>query len=262
MSTEADQYLARITDPGAAIEAIITAFIDGLVSDGIWAAADAIYLSKGLVDSTSALQNVKSSSFTGVLVDAPTFSQRAGFTYDGSNDAFDTNYNPSTAGGNWTQNSGCMWAYCNTAGLTAGPLCGTPVSDTRMFPNVGGNAFFRMNTADGSSTAANTNTVGLFAANRSNSTTVQGYIRGSQAVSDGTKNSNSLANEDVNIARASSSFIAANIPIAGFGGSMSSTLHGNLNTRVTTLLAAIDGALASKGAKLAAGMMRLSGGLS
>lgn len=123
-SPEATQFFARITDPGTTRKNLYAAMIDGLVSDGVWAKQDGLYILAADISANS-LVNLKSSSFnlTGVNGTNRTFTADQGWVSTGSQ--LDSGYIPSTSGGNMTQNSAHTFSYCQTAAhATGGPHYG------------------------------------------------------------------------------------------------------------------------------------------
>jgi hypothetical protein len=139
-STEAQQFFDRITDPGATRKNAYAAMIDALVSGGVWSKLDCLWILAADIEA-NALVNLKSSSFSLVVTGTLTFSADSGFTSNGTaGNVLDTNYNPSTAGGNYTQNSACygLWV-ATTGGATGREAMGNHGTTTHIYPEVSGN---------------------------------------------------------------------------------------------------------------------------
>lgn len=115
-SAEALQFFSRITDPGATRKGQYATLIDGLVTDGIWAKLDALWILAADI-AGNAIVNLKSSSFT-LTNHGATFTTDRGYTGDGAAAYLDTGYDPRSAGGQWAQSSAHMgsWARTNSGG--------------------------------------------------------------------------------------------------------------------------------------------------
>lgn len=114
---EATAFLARTSGLDATHTNAYITLINGLVSDGIWSKLDVLRI-YATQDSTTALLNLCSASFTGTVHGAPTFTADSGYTgVDLSTTVWiDSGFNPSTAGGQYTQNSAHLsaWIIDNT----------------------------------------------------------------------------------------------------------------------------------------------------
>jgi hypothetical protein len=119
-STEANNYFTRLaTQPSTARKVLYDAMITSLVAGGVWSKLDALYLFAA-ASSATALINLKSASYPCTAVNSPTFTADAGYSLTGaSSHRVKTSFNPSTAGGNQTQDSAHISAWCNTAQPTS-----------------------------------------------------------------------------------------------------------------------------------------------
>lgn len=79
-STEADQYLARMTDTDPTLRSHITTLINGLVFDGIWPLLDKLTVAQTL--ESDSLLNLVSPSYPSVNVGPCAFVADQGFTTD------------------------------------------------------------------------------------------------------------------------------------------------------------------------------------
>lgn len=114
---EAEVFVARAT---ALDNKHINGYNDlicGMVSKGLWTKADAIYV-LATQNTTSARLNLKSSSFSLTAMNSPTFTIDRGYAGNGTTSYLDTGFNPSTAGGVFTQNSASMGVWPTIAGNT------------------------------------------------------------------------------------------------------------------------------------------------
>lgn len=176
-STEATAYFAAMaTEPDADQKSKLDDFISGLVSEGWWAILDAIWIYRGHANADSLLNVKDPASFTSSLVNAPTFTANRGFTGNGTSSYINTNFNPATAGGNYTQNSACFGVYLTPGvgtetGLTNGVAMGTTLStglgDSVIQPRNGSNAYgVRVNNTTVQTAFTSTSRSGLWVARR------------------------------------------------------------------------------------------------
>src|SRR5262245_928924 len=122
-STEAAAFFARLaTQPTTTRKNQYAALIDALVSAGVWSLLDALYL-YAAYDEATALTNLKSSSFGGTNTNSVSYTADQGYT-GASSKYIDLGYNPTTAGGNFAQNSACRGGWSLTSGQLSGAMCG------------------------------------------------------------------------------------------------------------------------------------------
>lgn len=146
VSTQVAQFLARVQTQSPSYQVAISALINGLVSDGLYATGDACHIVRAH-DPITARTNIFSSSYGLSEVNSPAFAPDVGYT--GAAAKYLTGHNPSTAGGNFSQNSLSMGAWMTAAGATVLlGLCGigngstghpyiNPRTSTTMFWNDG-----------------------------------------------------------------------------------------------------------------------------
>ena len=106
---QAKTFLARTSGLSGTETAATTTLICNAVTHGWWAKCDA-YWNGATNTVTTAKLNWVSTSF-GLTGTIPTFTADVGFTGNGSNSFLNTNYNASTAGGNYTLNSASLSIY-------------------------------------------------------------------------------------------------------------------------------------------------------
>lgn len=240
--SEATAFLARTSGLNGTHTDAYCVLINGLVTDGIFAKQDAIYIF-ATDTSGNALLSLVSATYNGTATGAPTFTADAGYT-GASGKYIDTNFNATTAGTPlFTRNSASAWAWSNTSAQSAGPAFGvvTGASVTYIIPRFTDDKFYA-STADGAfQFVASTDGSGMFAANRTTSTANQKYKNGA-SVQTNTDISVALQNTNLAIMRGQTgAAFTGQIMAAGFGQSLSSTEHGNLYARVHTYLQTIAG---------------------
>jgi hypothetical protein len=175
---DAQAFFNRVTTAGGSLSLTERNAVNTLVlqmkTDGIWTKMKAIYPMVG-ASAAACAQNLKSSSFTGTFTAGWTFAS-TGATPNGTSAFMDCNLNIFT---NLSQNNTHISIYSRTN--VAGLLCdiGGDLSlpALNIFPNYLGDAYFRANDSGFGSTA-NTNTLGLFMANRISSTESRNRING------------------------------------------------------------------------------------
>jgi hypothetical protein len=178
-SAEALAYLARTVggDEGGN-GANIATLIDGLVSDGVWAKLDALYVLAQQNQSDAKL-NLIGTSYTAsgsTLRIAPTFTQYAGFSFPGGS-SLNLNFTPSTATSpNYTLNSASygLWSYA-VLSETAVQM-GANVSS--LYDDYGGSTFYGAINNSGIIGVTTTITKGLFAVDREGAATWYQYQNG------------------------------------------------------------------------------------
>lgn len=221
------------TTPDVERQLAINDLIVRLKADGIWSKLDALYL-LAAHESAAALVNWKNpGTFDITVVDAPVFTADSGYATDGVNDYLNTNFNPATAGGNYTQNSACFGFWSGTSGQSntsrAGWFDGT--DGVTMVPRNTSDRFqFRINQAAISESAisAVADGAGLYIANRSGASAVQGYRNGSQLFT-AANASTALNSTNLRLGSITAiSFAAQTFRAATIGGSLTSTEQAKL----------------------------------
>lgn len=117
--SQATTLIGRLTSPATSEQQAANALVCGGIVDGWWALQDIFYKLAGS-SSTNALLNWMSTSFTATATSAPAFAANVGYTGNGTSSWINTNYNPSTAGGNSTVNSTEIDIYITAAGTRSG----------------------------------------------------------------------------------------------------------------------------------------------
>jgi hypothetical protein len=224
---------------------LIDALIKGLKTDGIWTKLDRLWLFRA-ENSTCALTDLKALAVA-TAVNSPTFTPDRGYNGDGSTSYINTNYNPSGSS-NFTGNAACFGIWDNTTS----PNTGTSPIGVNYYGHYSegtihysdGNSYWRVNTSGAGLTVAYPGS-GLHMANRSTSGANQLYRNGSSIVSDTVAATAFTITNFYVCARNNDSGTPTagghstdQIGIVIFGGTLSSTEHGNLYTRLNTYVTA------------------------
>lgn len=237
-NAETIAFLARVVADGAPqptvphkalVDGFISALKVGAISGAnILAKCDVIVLP---MHAALAWQNLKADAFNpSVGASAPVF-QNGGYTTDGVDDWINTNFNASTAGGSYTQNSAHAWIYLRDSDADDDPAFGwwDGTDGLRFSPREAADSCrWRINQAAADFAPANTNGSGLWALNRSTSTAIQLYREGA-SIDTGTTVSTALNNANFRLGCAdAASFSSHDIPGYGFGGSLTGNEHADL----------------------------------
>jgi hypothetical protein len=238
-SAEAQQFFDRISDPGTTRKNLYAACIDSIVSAGVWAKLDALYIFAANSQS-NALTNIKQSSYGATAVNSPTFVTDRYFQGDGSTAYLDSNFNPTTASSpNFTQNSACNFGWVLNNATNANRVLGA-VSGTanRLVPrSTTNNAQWEINQTT-ANTVSNSDSSGLFLLNRSGSAAARLYRNGSE-LQTSTAASTAPANSNFTAFRNASAYNGTHqLAVWGFGASLDATEQSDL---YNALLAYLQG---------------------
>ena len=178
-SAQAQQFLARITNPGPAQSLRYANLIDSLVTAGVWTKLDVLMV-YAAPSSATALINLKSSSFASTLTLAPTFTAYQGFLTNGTNNYINTNYSPLNGAGNFSQNSGIAGFWSLTVGDTVGSMGTQDANGVSVGIKNGTSATMRLNgtTAVAGIVTGVSDGTGLAVSSRVGSATIQVYVNG------------------------------------------------------------------------------------
>jgi hypothetical protein len=244
--TDAAAYFAAMTvQPDATRKGLINTLIVGLKADGVWASLDVLYLLASH-DAQAARLNAKApATFAATAVNSPTFTTDRGYAGDGSTSYLNTGYTPSTAGGQFVQNSASFGVYVNAGvdtALTAATAMGA--GNSNLVPRRSGDFVFG-NVSSG--TVANfiaaTTRFGLTVLNRTASAVSVGYRTGVGGTNM-TAASAAVATVPffiggLNTAGSLAGAVNNRVAVALIGAGMNATLNTALNSRLSTFLTAI-----------------------
>jgi len=214
--------------------------ICGLVTDGVWAKLDAMWVFVA-PDVVTAVLNLVSSSFALTKTGTVTFTAYAGVVGDASTGFYSTSYNPSVNGVNWTLNT-AAFGSCQSNIRTTGQNWASMGFNAfaRLLPNFNGTiAVVSLNA--GQFTPSASNSQGLTVVDRSAAAVTNYYVNGVGGPNDTTA-TNAVQNQTVfilaeNNAGTAQNFSGDTIAIAFVGGSLGA-LESNLQTRVNTYMSA------------------------
>jgi hypothetical protein len=176
--SQATAYLARATGE-TAHAADLTTLICGLVTDGVWAKLDALYV---LAQQTQAdsLLNLVGTSYPLAVSGSLTFAAYQGFSgfVAGANILNLSGYNPGTNSLLYTQNNASLgvWAYL-TVDDNVGQM-GSGGGGSGIYASYGGSFYPRINVPGTPPCCVSPGTNGLFVGDRNNSASLEGYWNG------------------------------------------------------------------------------------
>jgi hypothetical protein len=244
-------FIARTTGLDATHTNAYKALLDGLTTDGIFEAdgtsnyLDVLYVF-ATQDSTTALLNLVENAFNATVGSDPTFTADSDYFADDSDDTLTMGYNPSTAGGNFTQNSAhvSVWNLTNSTsdktiignGLTSAGLTHFYIKHTS-----DNNLYARINDDGFAGGVAVADPRGLLMANRSSSTAIQHYQNGAALGGGVTQASASPLNANFAVLGGTedSSDTVHHIAAMSWGASMDATKADQFYDRLRTYMTAV-----------------------
>jgi photosystem II stability/assembly factor-like uncharacterized protein len=240
-TAEAQQFFDRLaTEPTKARKQAYNTLIASLVSGGVWAKLDALYMFAAQ-DEATAVVNLVQSSFGATATSSPGFAVNRGF-YGAASGLIDSNFNPSTAGGHFAQNDATHFARGLYEAVDASPLLhdaqGTPVNlITPRFTD--GRYYARLNETTASVNAAIASGAHLYSTSRSAAGEFDIYIDGVFAANSATTSA-APANADLRfLANASTSYPGI-CAYGGFGSALSAGEHAALYAACEAYLVAVS----------------------
>lgn len=242
-------YAARLTGSYTTDQLnAIEAFFAGAKADGIYSIIDVLYI-HALANEADGRLNIKGTSFTASRINSMSHAAFQGFTSNGTNSYLNTTFNPSTAGGSFTQNSGSIGLYSRTDQASDNNDMGISngTQNTTLYTRLASNnAAGRINssTFDVGSLASNSDSRGFFLATRVSSLAHVLYRNGTEL-----KSTSNTSSAPINASFFVGTRSASGTPTGGFstrqfalsliGGGFTPTQASNLNTRVATLMTAL-----------------------
>lgn len=177
-STEAQQFFDRVSDPGTTRKDLYAAMIDDLVSAGVWAKLDVLQM-YAAADAATALTNLIQSSFGGTEINSPTFTADQGYITSGN--PIDIGFNPTTASGNFSQDSASIGVWIKSVGI-GGQVFKYSDGDTgvQIWPRFGdGKMYLSLNSSDDGTGQTTATSAGFSAGSRNSSSSYDYYKNGS-----------------------------------------------------------------------------------
>jgi hypothetical protein len=112
-------FTAWSTQPSDARKANINTSIVALKTSGLWPKIDRFYATGKAHSQQAATVDWKTGAVALTLRNSPTFVADTGFTSDGSTSDVEANFNPATAGGNFSLNSNGLWMWVGSVPVAA-----------------------------------------------------------------------------------------------------------------------------------------------
>jgi hypothetical protein len=242
LDTDAAAYIAAMSStPSTARQALISTLFAGLKTDGIWTLTDGLLLA-GHAEQAFRI-NGKNPAQIAVATGSPVYTIDSG--YDGAlSSDIDTGFNPSTAGGNYAQNSATLAVYGtrSVAGSAQPPVAiGTTGTSSGAYINPRGTTdqtSGRCNDAAGLANA-NTDTIGMFSVRRSGASAKQLDEEGVQTQTASTA-STAITNATIRVLHGTGAAVSAiRVGAVFWGGYLDNTKILALRNRLHTYLQAI-----------------------
>jgi hypothetical protein len=223
----------------------INTLIAGLKTDGLWSILDVLCIA-GLNSSDSLINWKTPGTFNSSVVNSPNFVADRGFTSDTSTSRYiNTNYNPTSAAGNYTQNSASIGFYSRTnmADTTVDIGAGTGSNRASILSRRSDNAcFWRINDSNEVNTS-NSSSQGLILISRTSSSSRILYRDGSQLGTNSTTSagipSDTFYVGANNFAGSPQSIASRQYAMWFMSGGLSGTNVSNFYNRIQTYMTAI-----------------------
>jgi hypothetical protein len=244
---DAQAYFAAMSvQPDATRKGLINDYIVGLKTDGVWSLLDLVYLLASH-DSQAAGLNAKTPASNVITVNGTcTFTTDGGYTSNGTTGYLDTNFNPATAGGNWTQNSASLFSWVNATtsdtASTTQATWGNTVAGAYILPLRTSGTFRTMLNGTGAQTftAVLTTRLGSRAASRQGAAVTDGQVNGAAFGTTNATASQAPTSENANLLRFGASYNGNDrVALATLGGGLTGTQMTALHNRSSTFLTAI-----------------------
>lgn len=233
-------FLARTSGLDATHTNAYKALINGLVSDGVFAKLDALWI-YATQDYTTARLNLVSTSYQLGTFWSTAFTADQGILTTAT--VIDTGYSPLTNGVQYTQNAAHLaaWTYStNTSGNLSTLQVGSSTGGSALYsPYSDGNTYMRVNDSAGGTGGFSLGTVAGFNLGvRSSSTARTGYLNGSSIGTIGSNTSAATASGNVVLGGGVGGGKTITIAAAAAGGDVDS-LQSTYYTRMRTYMTAV-----------------------
>jgi hypothetical protein len=246
--TQATTFLARTSGLSGTESAAYTNLICTMVSDGSFALLDGLYIF-ATNSTTTANLNLISTSYALTTNGAVSFSADQGYTGDGSTGYLATGFTPSTAGGQFVQNSANLGIYILTSRTTSqgyvdiGAGGGSVYSLIQPLFNGGGGQAWLVNSLS-LNTYVPTNVQGSWLASRTSSALTTYYGNGVSVGSNASDAAAGNANQQIIILALEDggfvdSFSTDQLSAAWYGAGLSSTQEATVQTDINNYMKAL-----------------------
>lgn len=217
-------------------QTIVDALIVGLKADGIFAKLDRLWLFAAENTQSALIDIIADAQAT--AVNSPTFTVDRGFT-GASTALIDTNFAPTTAPSpHYVRNSGSLMFWSNKSASDTEGAASSSASDSYIYPNQAGTAFFGVNESSFTLTASVSDGLGLYHANRSGASAQQAYKNGA-SVATNSQASIPVTAGNMRFLKTFNTFWGGQGSAGGIGESLSSAEAGNLFSRLRTYMTAV-----------------------
>lgn len=243
VEAETTTLLAAMTSsPDASHQGYINTLIAALKTAGVWSKLDWFWVPLG--DEHDTLLNWKNPAQTSTNVSSVSFSSYSGFTANGTIQYISSGFNPSTAGGNFAQNSACMFAWGTKTAQDVSGTMGAPndaLAGYVIVPRFSDDNFYgRINSTNYDSASNAAGNAGLFLLSRTAST---GYVVYRNGASFATMTETSIALGNVTLGWMKHASVIPShsglVRAGGFGAGLTSTEQSDLYNALNTYLGAI-----------------------
>ncbi len=224
---QATAFFQRLaSQPSTVRKVLYNTMIASLANAGVWSKLDTLYMFAA-ADQATALTNLVSASFGATAVGTPTFTADQGFA-GGTGKYVDSNFNPSTAGGQFQQNSASAFAWGSSVagadGATVGNATNTISNPAEIYPRYTDNTMYGNLGESVESTIATgqTDGSGLRALSRTAGTGYAAYKGAGTLIASITATSTALANKNiVFLVGQSAHYYTGTVYCGGFGSGLS-----------------------------------------
>ncbi len=243
--TESLKLFGQMVDtPTAARKREIDALIVGLKNGGVWTELDGLAIFAAHSKQAALLNWVTPGKFDFTEAVAPTFATDQGYTGNGTSQYLESGYNLSSSGGQFTQNSSSIFAWCNTTAQDSKPIIGVNSSaggtGAYIYPRfTDDNCYYRMQSSPEDS-FANTDGKGFYSVSRRGSASLEAYKNGASSGT-ATRTSSALENTTLTVLVYGSNYFSGQCMCAGWGDQLSTAQHLALYNAVHAYLQIVAG---------------------
>jgi hypothetical protein len=179
---DAQAYFTSVGLIDSAYTAPISQFVLDLKSAALWSKFDRLWILAN-ANATAALTCIKSLEVA-TPINNPTFTAGQGYAGNGTSSYLNSDFNPTSAAGNYTQDNAHLSVFSRTQG-TAGVDLGSEGPNSYCGPRLAGNVF-NYSVNGGAGSVANGNSVGHFISSRTGALLLSAYEDGVLLESDNT----------------------------------------------------------------------------
>lgn len=236
-------FLARTSGLDATHTNAYKALINGLVSDGVFAKLDGLWM-LATADATTSLLNLVSTSFNLTAVNSPSFTTDQGYSNSGFTKYLDTGITLNTGLSQYSQNSASLFGWNNSSAQSTGPILGGTNNKGDVFPRYTDDNCYATATPAGSNlaVASITDAKGLVVATRTASNVRVTYKNGSSIGSDSQASGAPTADPLWILGMGDGTLYWTGVALAaGIGSGLSAGDNTNLYNRLHTYLQTISG---------------------